>query len=188
MEPKPLYHENFDLENVISPVKVEVLQQLLRETNYNNKEIEFLVDGFTNGFDIGYRGDMNVKRRSPNLKLRVGSQVVPWNKIMKEVGLGRYAGPFAEDAIPFKYYIQSPVGLVPKDGGRDTRLIFHLSFPRSGSSVNSETPREMTKVTYCDFADAIKLCLKAGKHCKLSKSDMKSAFRNLGIKNSPIKG
>ena len=35
------------------------------------------------------------------------------------------AGPF--DEIPFEYYIQSPVGLVDKDKGRDTRLIFHLS-------------------------------------------------------------
>ena len=47
---------------------------------------------------------------------------------MKEVKEGRYAGPF--ESIPFDSYIQSPIGLVPKDGGKDTRLIFHLSYIR----------------------------------------------------------
>ena len=47
---------------------------------------------------------------------------------MKEVKLGRYAGPFP--TIPYEEdFIQSPIGLVPKDQGCDTRLIFHLSYP-----------------------------------------------------------
>ena len=48
-----------------------------------------------------------------------------WNKIMKEVRVGRVAGPY--ETIPFENYIQSPVGLVSKSGGK-TRMIFHLSF------------------------------------------------------------
>ena len=98
---------------------------------------------------------------------------------MKEVGKKWYAGPF--DQVPFKHYIQSPVGLVPKDVN-DTRLIFHLSYPRNGSLVNSETPKHMTTVKYCDFMDAVQLCLQIGKCCWISKSDMSSALRNLGIK------
>ena len=57
---------------------------------------------------------------------------------MKEVKAECYAGPFKEP--PFKSYIQSPVGLVPKDNGKDTWLIFHLSYPKKGHSVNSATP------------------------------------------------
>ena len=85
--------------------------------------------------------------------------------------------------IPFEDgYIQSPIGLVPKDDGKDVRLIFHLSHPQgAGTSVNANTPKELTKVSYPDFNKAIELCRKAGKGCKLSKSDMKSAFRNLGL-------
>ena len=49
---------------------------------------------------------------------------------MKEVKLKRFAGPF--ESSPFEDFIQSPVGLVPKDNGKDTRLIFHLSYPRTG--------------------------------------------------------
>ena len=63
------------------------------------------------------------------------------------------------------------------------RLIFHLSHPRSkpGLSVNSNIPSDLCSVKYPDFTDAVKLCLKAGRSCKMSKSDMSTAFRNLGI-------
>ena len=141
-----------------------------------------LINGFTHGFDIGYSGPEDVKITSPNLKFReVGNSVILWNKVMKEVKEQRYAGPFKE--IPFDNYIQSPIGLVPKDGGKDTRLIFHLSYPRgTKTSVNANTPPELCSVVYPDFNDAIQLCIKEGKSCKIAKSDMKSAFRNLGIK------
>ena len=99
---------------------------------------------------------------------------------MSEVRLGRYAGPFAN--IPFKHYIQSPIGLVPKDKGKKTRLIFHLSYPRyTNKSVNVNTPKEKCTVKYPDFDQAIKLCLTCGKHCKIGKSDLISAFRHAPI-------
>ena len=100
---------------------------------------------------------------------------------MKEVELGRYAGPFTD--IPFDNYVQSPIGLVPKDNGRKTRLIFHLSYPKDGtSSVNYNTPKELSKVNYPDFDEAVRLCIIAGKNCAAAKSDLQSAFRQLGIK------
>ena len=103
---------------------------------------------------------------------------------MKEVKAKRYAGPYKFEEIPFENFIQSPIGLVPKDGGKDTRLIFHLSYPRSGSSVNSETPKELCSVKYPDFAEAIRLCVKEGllRPAVIAKSDMKSAFHHLGLK------
>ena len=159
-----------------------MFKELLQKSEYDPKEVEFLIDGFTNGFPIGYVGDQKVKIKSPNLKFReVGDPITLWNKVMKKVKEERYAGPFEE--IPFEYYIQSPIGLVPKDGGKDTRLIFHLSYPRNGkTSVNSNTPSELCSVNYPDFNQAIQLCIRQGKNCHITKSDMKSAFRNLGIK------
>ena len=165
-------------------MNVKVLKELLVESNYDKLETEFLIDGFTNGFSIGYCGPEDVKVKSPNLKFReVGDPIILWNKVMKEVKEKRYAGPFEE--IPFDNYIQSPIGLVPKDGGKDTRLIFHLSYPRGkGISVNQNTPEHLCSVKYPDFNEAIQLCIAAGRGCKIAKSDMKSAFRNLGIKKS----
>ena len=158
---------------------MDEFERLLWKYNYDPGEIAFIADGFRNGFDIGYRGPPVVQLTSQNLKLRVGSEVILWNKIMKEVRLKRFAGPFEE--LPFDTYIQSPVGLVPK-GENDTRLIFHLSHPRTGGSLNGETPEHLCSVQYCDFADAVRACLDHGKSCSVSKSDFSSAFHILGIR------
>ena len=174
-------YENMDIENIITPVNVKNLEQLLKETKYNETKSARLIKGFTNGFELGYEGNRDVQKSAPNLRFNIGSKVDLWNKVMKEVEKKRYAGPF--DSIPFPHYIQSPIGLVPKDQGKDTRLIFHLSYPRTGQSVNSETPKDKCEVKYPDFKEAVILCMK---NCKdgvgvvySGKSDMKSAFRNL---------
>ena len=177
-----LQYENLDLDSIKTPVNVEVLENLLKKSNYDEKETRFLVNGFRDGFELGYEGSQEVKITSNNLKFRgIGDEVTLWNKVMKEVKELRYAGPFKD--IPFDNYIQSPIGLVPKDGGKATRLIFHLSYPRGrGTSVNANTPVDKCTVKYPDFNEAIQLCLKQGKNCKIAKSDMTSAFRNLGIR------
>ena len=51
-------------------------------------------------------------------------------------------------------------------------------------SVNDNTPQNLCKVQYPEFTDAIKMCISEGKNCKISRSDMKAAFRNLGILRS----
>ena len=77
--------------------------------------------------------------------------------------------------------------MVPKDGGKDFCLIFHLSYPRGKSppiSVNANIPKEKCSVAYPDFCEAIQMCLHEGAGCHISKSDMTSAFRNLGMSRS----
>ena len=177
-----LYYENFDLENIVTPVKGDVFCQLLREANYDSRETEFLHNGFTKGFNLEYQGDTEVKVTANNLRFdEVGTEAMLWNKVMKEVKAKRFAGPFSE--IPFEHYIQSPIGLVPKDDGKETRLIFHLSHPKGkGVSVNACTPEDLCKVQYPAFDEAIRLCLREGKNCKIGRSDAKSAFRNLSIR------
>ena len=133
--------ENLDLKNIVTPVKVKEFEELLKQANYNEDKTEFLIQGFTRGFSLEYMGPKRVAKKSANLKLSVGSPTELWNKIMTEVKAKRYAGPFRK--IPYKYYIQSPVGLVPKDKGKKTRLIFHLSYPKTGDSVNSGIPDEL---------------------------------------------
>ena len=177
-----LYYENHNLDSSYSPVKVNEYKKLLMDSNYDEAETAFLVKGFTEGFSIGYQGNKKVRLTDPNLKFRgVGNETVLWNKVMKEVKASRYAGPY--DEPPFEYFIQSPIGLVPKDNGKQTRLIFHLSYPRNGSnsSVNANTPRHLCSVKYPDFSKVVQLCLDEGVNCHISRSDMQSAFRNLGI-------
>ena len=143
---------------IVTPVNAERFKELLVQFQYDPVETQFIFNGFKNGFDLGYRGPTeNIQRVAPNLKFRIGNPTMLWNRVMKEVKLKRYAGPFQKP--PFQNFIQSPIGLVPKDSGKDVRLIFHLSFPRDGQSVNSETPVEFCSVKYPDFADAIRLCM-----------------------------
>ena len=177
---------NMDLDNIITPIRVDVLEKYLKEANDDPVETKFLVEGFRNGFSICYNGPRNIKVRSRNLPLtRCGSEVDLWNKMVKEVNLGRFAGPFKE--IQFDNYYQSPVALVWKSNG-DTRLIFHLSFPRNKkSSINYNTPRHLCTVKYSDLDKVVRLCMKMGRNCYMAKSDMKSVFRHLPIRKEDWK-
>ena len=156
--------------------------ELLQQLNYDKEKADFLIDGFTNGFDIGYERDEQVRMESDNLKFRVGNPIILWNKVMKKVKLKHFTGPYNKP--PFEHFIQSPIGLVPKDGGKETRLIFHLSHPRNQErkSVNANIPAEKCLVKYADFDKAVRRCMEEGINCHISKSDMKSAFRNLGLR------
>ena len=88
----------------------------------------------------------------------VGNKHVLWSKLMKEIKNGHVAGPY--NSIPFKNFMQSPIGLVPKDGGAETRLNFHLSydFP-NGGSLNANTPAELCTVCYNNLDVAVNMCL-----------------------------
>ena len=136
----------------MTPIQVEVLERLLKQSNYNCDKRRKLINGFRWGFDLGYRGPEKQQDLSDNIPFSegVGSPTELWNKIMKEVKLHRYAGLFKNP--PFKHFVQSPVGLVPKANNK-TRLIFHLSFDFDGDnedrkSINFHTPKEMCRVKY----------------------------------------
>ena len=156
------FYENFDLESIVTPVKIEKFRGSLEEACYPRDEINFIRNGFTHGFDIGYQGPQIRQSGANNIPLKIGNKVELWNKLMKEVRLRRVAGPF--DRIPFENYIQSPIGLVPKVGG-NTRLIFHLSYDfdeKDEKFLNHYTPKELCPVSYRDIDHAVKayLCMK----------------------------
>ena len=141
-----MYYENFDIKTVVTPVNPDRLEQLLLEASYDPEETAFLVNGFRQGFDLGCKLDVNrdkIKIFAPNLKLRVGNPVTLWNKVMKEVKLGRYAGPFKQ--VPYPYFVQSPIGLVPKDGGRTQDLFFICLIPDQESLLILRLPRNCVR-------------------------------------------
>ena len=53
-----LMYKNLDLDNLITPVDADRLEQILLESNYNKSKTQFLVDGFRNGFTLGYQGEV----------------------------------------------------------------------------------------------------------------------------------
>lgn len=182
---------NYDIDAVVTPIDVNALERLLTLSNYDKEKTKFLVDGFTQGFRLGYDGPKDVKICLNNLRFRVGNKFDLWDKIMKEVGEKRYAGPYNSiEEIPFPGdgaatgWIQSPCGLVEKSGNR-TRLINHHSYP-PGRSLNDGIDDDHSKVVYQDFQDAIKITmdlLNEDPEVEIfySKLDGKNAFRVLGV-------
>ena len=186
-----------NVNDIVTPINVNQLERSLIEIDYDYDKRCKLVNGFREGFDLGYRGPPDRIAEADNLPFHVGDKVHMWNKVMKEVKLGHYAGPFSKDDLPYQSYIQSPIGLVPKSGGK-TRLIFHLSYnfdkQAESGSVNHFTPNSMCTVHYKDLDHAVQTCLRwlskdvnFARTLFYSKTDLVSAFRLLPIRISQRK-
>ena len=175
---------NDNLTDIITPIQVNLLESLLKESEYDSDKTRYLVSGFRCGFNLEYEGPLNRQDTSENIPIKagVGSEEELWHKMMKEVTAHRFAGPFKQ--IPFKdNFIQSPVGLVPK-AGNQTRLIFHLSYDFKGGNklVNHFIPAYKCSVKYNDLDHALRGCLRLthkfpNKNLWFGVSDLKSAFR-----------
>lgn len=172
----------------MTPIKVNRLKALMIDSAYDVQEREFLLEGFTHGFRLGYQGPRDRKIMSNNLRFRVGDKFDLWDKVMTEVAAGRYAGPYDHpDQVYPGGYMVNPCGLTAKSGNR-TRLINHYSYPH-GSSVNDFIPEEYSKVKYQDLQDAVNISLdmlqQYGENTDLhySRTDAANAFRVLPISN-----
>ena len=169
-----------------TPINADVLEALLDESNYDNVKAQYLVSGFRQGFNIGYKGLVNHRNEAHNLPFHTGNETDLWNKVMKEVEVRRYVGPFSKDNLSFEHFVQSPIGLIPKSNNK-MRLIFHLSYDFGNEpenrSINHHTPAEECSVSYNDLDHAIKNCLKVlQNHSKdgplvFGKTDCSNAFR-----------
>ena len=179
---------NNDITDIITPVSVSHLHEALIESKYDAAKVNYLIEGFTNGFSLEYNGHWERQDTAKNIPIdaNLASEEDLWIKMMKEVKLKHFAGPFLPGQFPFKNFVQSPVGLVPKHGGQ-TRLIFHLSydFKKSGNkSINAYIPKHKCSVKYKDLDHAVRGCLKLLEACAnmdsqlwFGISDIKSAFR-----------
>lgn len=172
------------MESIVTPIKAEVLKQFLEESHYSKEKTKYLVDGFRNGFTIGYRGSLTRRDISPNHKLHCGNKTTLWNKLIKEVQQLRVSGPWKE--IPYQdAYVQSPITLVPKGkDGKQTRLVFNLSYDFPEGSVNTGTPRDLCTVKYQDIDAALSLILEEDDDSGpiyFGKLDASSAFRRIPL-------
>ncbi|KAK6171805.1 hypothetical protein SNE40_018232 [Patella caerulea] len=158
-----------------SPINKVTLQQMLR--NYPKKDIAFeLLQGFMFGFKLHYQGP----RLSTDCKNLISARENPseiWEKIQKEIKLGRIAGSFSEKPI-FKVRV-SPIGLIPKMDG-SWRFIIHLSHPEF-NSVNYFIDPRISSVQYTSFDKVMDMISEVGKGALLAKIYIKSAFRLLPI-------
>ncbi len=164
----------------MTPINIWVLKEIVR--NYPDQEMaQFLITGFQEGFHIPFKGPWE-SFDCENLPLALNNLSAIRAMILKEVQEGTLKGPFDQEPMPNTWV--SPLGLVPKkdENGKITgRKIIHLSYLRTGMSINSEIDPEEAKVEYQSFDQAAEMCdgLPVGSY--LTKADMKSAFRQLLI-------
>ena len=113
-------------DHVISPINVATLNRFL--TNHPDRHlVNFLLDGFTNGFSIGYHGSITPEQCRNLLSARHSPDAVS-AAILKEVRHGHTAGPF--QFMPFEFFHCSPLGAVPKKDGshriKESRFAIHF--------------------------------------------------------------
>lgn len=159
-----------------TPINTDKLVLLL-EKYPNRQAAEFLKTGFTKGFELNYGGP-RMPVDFPNLQSVIQNPQEAKKKIMKELSLGRYAGPFK--ARPLPNLRVSPIGLVPKKNPGEFRLINHLSHP-PGYSINDFVADGACEVHFGNLDDALDLVARSARGAELAKADIKSAFRLLPI-------
>ena len=155
----------------VPPVKVDRLNFFL--TGYHPPLRQFLVNGFSYGFRVGFVGERRAAQ-SPNLKSALEQPQAFRNKLLEELDAGRIRGPFPRP--PFRDFVCFPLDIVPKKVPSEFRLIQYLSYP-CGSSVNDYIPERTSSVRYASISDAIWVLKQLGAGCFMAKTDIKSAFR-----------
>ena len=161
-----------------TPIKTGKLESLLAR-HPNRDAVRKLMENLKKGHKLHYSGPTKSRcgenllsvRKNPNEAMK---------KIMKEVELGRVAGPYnSTEETGLGSLIISPIGLVPKQTG-GCRLIHHLSFPW-GNGINAFIDDEQSKVKFAKCDEALENIARLGKNTTLAKLDVKSAYRLLPI-------
>lgn len=138
---------------------------------------DYLVEGFREGFDLGFVGPPEELRSSNNRSVRSQPDAA-LAKVEAEVRLGRIAGPFTEP--PLLNFKVSPLALREKSTPGKFRLLHNLSFPYDQRSVNLNIPEDNIKLAYASVKDAIKV-INSLKVCYLAKADIAEAYRLVPI-------
>ncbi|XP_021342872.1 uncharacterized protein LOC110443160 isoform X1 [Mizuhopecten yessoensis] len=184
MVPPVTQQTNRPVTNLPTPVNHEVLKSEL--VGYDSSSTATLLSGFQHGFSIGYEGGRANLYSKNHKSVRDNMKAVS-EKIQKEMQMNRISGPFTKP--PFKPFICSPLGLIPKSVPGKFRLIHDLSYPE-GNSINAGISKEKSKVTYDTIDTVISLVKSFGTGCLLAKTDIEDAFRIIPIhpKDYPLLG
>ena len=146
----------------------------------NRPLVDFLLQGFTEGFSFGYKGDAK-PFELPNLRsVNLAPDKIDDN-VATEVGLGRMSQPM--DDVPHSLCKVSPIGQVPKRNSTKIRQIFHLSAaPPGGMSVNDGIDPESCRTFNEGIPVAIAWLRHLGRNTWMFKIDIEWAFRLMPLR------
>ena len=149
------------------------LKYYLNLINYNKETTSYLLNGFTNGFQLGSTVDIRDIRPNNSKNVSNNDHVVR-SKLQKEIEAGRIKGPFSEP--PFTPLHISPLNIREKKTPGKYRLIQNLSYPYDGGSINDNIPPDKKTVKYASVGDAIKILSSLPRHAYTAKTDIADAF------------
>ncbi len=155
----------------------------------DQKQLSFiLINGFTFGFPIGYKGPP-LSHRPSNLKSAYDHPDVITTYLTAKCTAGHTAGPYSTP--PFPIFNTNPLDAVPKKNSKKWCLIMYLSHPPN-SSVNDGIPVEEFSLKYIsvDTYTATDAIMELGQGCLLTKIDVKSTFRIclVRVEDQPLLG
>ena len=168
---------NSDARPLPTPTNVDILRKYLH--GYDPTARQFLLDGFSHGFDMGDNAAIINSAPENSSSINLSHEQVR-AKIVKEDNAGRMAVPFTEQ--PFEPFHISPIGLRPQKVPGQYRLIHDLSFPYDDSSINFNIPKESKQVKYCCVSDAIKIIHEFSPGAHAAKTDIENALKLIPIK------
>ena len=164
-----------------TPINVDLLELALAK-HPDRDFVNQVCNNLRQGANVGFTGERQAVF-SRNLPTASSQPSILSANLEKEISLGRVAGPFSTPPLP-NFHI-SPMGLVPKKHSDKFRTIFHLSYPKNGtSSINYSIPKEDFSLRYITIDNAIEGIQKLGQGCFLAKCDIESAFRLIPLRPS----
>ncbi|MCP3926972.1 MAG: hypothetical protein GY714_30810, partial [Desulfobacterales bacterium] len=149
--------------------------------NHPNFEFKtWILNSLERGFNIEYSGvDKDLCKTQINLPMTPIQRVKFFEKFIEEIELGRI------QPVETKPKYICPLGVVWKNVEAQTvRIIRHLSFSDySGKSINEQIPDMKKAVKLPSMKDICEMILKEGKGCYGFALDLKSAFRQLFLRD-----
>ena len=147
-----------------TPVRAHRLNQYLE--GYDALLRDTLVKGFSSGFRIPSTkiNDLDLGKIHNHPSALSHPRFVS-DKLNCEAAMGRIRGPFLSPTPP--NVILSPLGVVPKKGAGEYRLIHDLSFPK-GNSVNSNIDRVYSEGHYELLDYCVSIVRRMGVGCQIA--------------------
>ncbi len=159
-----------------TPVRIDRLIPYLQ--GYPQEEIDYLKQGFTEGFRVGFSGNQ-LSYFGPNSKKLMSALDAARAKIDQEVKAGRISGPYSSPPLP--NFRVSPLSIRPKRQEGQYRLLHNLSYPYDDTSTNGGIPQYLKSVHYARVSDAIESIVQVGPNCYMAKCDIFQAFSQIPL-------
>ena len=136
-----------------------------------------LVTALRSGVRLGYTGKRTGTHEGRNLPTANENATAIEANLDKELQNGRRRGPCSPSSFPF--FFANPLGVVFKRMSSKPRVIHHLSYPRTGDSVNAHVVD--LEVRLKAFERAVENLRACGRGTFMAKIDVEAAYRCIPV-------